>query len=201
MPKYFDFDPGRVAYFEANGWRAYYDRKWIRLLRLIVGICEEQFRIPFPVSLLAAYYVSRAAAAWAPIEHDEQVVKHFYEQFYRLAKKHSGLDFDPVRVAALELQYNDVHRRLAGQKDKAEFEETMVALHGAIFGLTSEQARQSAELRVLANNTVDLITSGKSTDVEGDWLQLEGFLRRCYCSIQEELQPALSHGPTHLVEE
>ena len=50
MPKSFAFDPDRVAYFEANGWRAYYDRKWIRLLRLIVGLCQQQFRIPFPVS-------------------------------------------------------------------------------------------------------------------------------------------------------
>ena len=185
MPKSFDFDPDRVAYFEANGWRAYYDREWIRLLRTIIGLCEEQFRIPFPASLLAAYYVSRAAAAWAPVDHDEQLVKRFYVRFYRLAKKYSGLDLDPVRVATLELQYNEVHRRLVGREDKAEFVETMVALHGAIFGLTPEQARQSAMLRVLANNTVDLITSGKSTDIEGDWRKLEDFLRRCYRSIQE----------------
>ena len=195
MPKSFDFDPDRVAYFEANGWRAYYDRNWMRLLRLIVGLCQEQFRIPFPVSLLAAYYVSRAAAAWAPVDHDEKVVKEFYERFYRLAKKYSGLDFDPVQVAALELQYNDVHRRLSGEEDKAEFIETMVALHSAIFGLSPEQARPSAELRVMANNTVDLITSEKSADIEGDWRKLEAILRRCYRSIQEELQPSLSHDP------
>jgi hypothetical protein len=27
------FNPERIAYYEANGWRAYYDRKWLRLLR------------------------------------------------------------------------------------------------------------------------------------------------------------------------
>ena len=190
-----------MAYFEANGWRAYYDRNWMRLLRLIVGLCQEQFRIPFPVSLLAAYYVSRAAAAWAPVDHDEKVVKEFYERFYRLAKKYSGLDFDPVQVAALELQYNDVHRQLSGEEDKAEFIETMVALHSAIFGLSPEHARPSAELRVLANNTVDLITSGKSTDVEGDWRKLEDILRGCYRSIQQALTLTLSQGPEHLARE
>ena len=195
MPKSFDFDPDRVAYFEANGWRAYYDRKWIQLLRLIVGLCQEQFRIPFPVSLRAAYYVTRAAAAWAPLEHEDQVIEGFYERFFRLAKRYSGLNFDPAQVAALELQYNDVHRRLAGREDKAEFVETMVALHSSVFGLSPERARKSAELRVLANNTVDLITSGKSIDIEGDWRKLEDVLRRCYRSIRAELTLPLSHGP------
>ena len=59
----FQFDPDRVAYYEAAGWRAYYDRAWLRLMRLIVGLCQEQFRIPFPVSLLAGYYTVRASAA------------------------------------------------------------------------------------------------------------------------------------------
>ena len=84
MSKSFNFDPDRVAYFEANGWRAYYDRKWVRLLRLIVGLCLEHLRIPFPVSLQATYYVSQAASAWAPADHDEKVVNDFYERFYRL---------------------------------------------------------------------------------------------------------------------
>jgi len=47
---------------------------------------------------------------------------------------------------------------------------------------------ESAELRVLANNTVDLITSQTSTYVEGDWAKLEDYLRQCYRSIQRALE-------------
>lgn len=184
----FTFNPDRVAYFEAMGWRAYYDRKWLKLLRLIVGLCQEQFHIPFPVSLLAAYYVTRAAAAWAPVDHDEKVVQHYYQKFYELARRYSGLKFDPARVAALELKYNDVHRQLVRQPDKSEFIDTMTQLHSAIFGITPEQARESAELRVLANNTVDLITGKISTDPEADWRKLEEYLRQCYHSIHREIQ-------------
>src|SRR5207247_1942422 len=89
----FNFDPDRVAYFEANGWRAYYDRKWLKMLRLIVGLCQEQFHIPFPMSLLAAYYTTRASLAWVPVDHDEQKVLAFLEKFYRLARRYSGLKF------------------------------------------------------------------------------------------------------------
>ncbi len=181
------FEPDRLAHYEAAGWRAYYDRKWPRLLRLIVSLCQEQFGIPFPVSLVAAYYVVRASMAWAPVDHDVRTVECFSVKFYRLAKRYSGLGFDPQRVARDEVAYYDVHRRLVGNADKAGLLDAMVGLHGAIFKLPPERARESAEWRVEANNTVDLISNHWSTDVEGDWAKVEDCLRRCYRSIQREL--------------
>ena len=187
MTTTFKFNPERVAYFEAAGWRAYYDHKWIKMLRLIVGLCQEQFRIPFPMSLLAGYYTTRASAAWVPAEHDEQKILRYLEKFYQLARRYSGLKFDPSRVAVLELHYFDVHRRLSREPEKDEFLQILSGLHSAIFGLSSEQVKESAEWRLLAANTVDLITSNSSNDVDGDWVKLEEYLRRCYRSIQHEL--------------
>ena len=187
LDRAFQMRPERVAYFEAQGWRAYYDRKWLRLLWLIIGLCSEQFHIPFPHSWLAAYYVTRASIAWVPLDHDEELIRGYYEKFYRLARRFSGLKFDAFQVAALELQYNDIHRRLSGKPDKTDFIRTMVALHSTIFGLTPEQARPSAELRVLANNTVDLITSRTSQDPEADWHRLQEYLEQCYRSIQQAM--------------
>jgi hypothetical protein len=186
MTTTFKMNPDRVAYFEAAGWRAYYDHKWIKMLRLIVGLCQEQFRIPFPKSLLTAYYTTRASVAWMPVDHDEQKVLRYLEKFYRVARRYSGLKFDPSRVALLELQYYDVHRRFAGNPAKEEFLQTLIDLHSAIFGISPAQAKESAEWRLLAANTVDLITSHTSTDVEGDWKKLEEYLRLCYRSIQQE---------------
>ncbi len=184
----YDFNPERLAYYEAAGWRAYYEHDWIKLLRLLVGICQEQFRIPFPTSLLAAYYMTRASAAWVATDHDAQKVRTLHEKFYQIARRYSCLDFDPARAAELEEHYWDVHRRLAmaKQDDKTEFIETMTDLHSVIFGISREQARESAALRVLANNTVDLITSKTSTDPESDWAKLEDYLRQCYRSIRRE---------------
>jgi hypothetical protein len=184
----YDFNPERLAYYEAAGWRAYYEHNWLRLLRLLVGICQEQFRIPFPVSLLAAYYMTRASATWVAVDHNAQKVRALHEKFYQIAKRYSGLEFDPARAAELEEQYWDVHRRLAAakQNNKVEFVETMVDLHSVVFGISREQAHESAELRVLANNTVDLITSKTSADPEADWAKLENFLRQCYRSIRRQ---------------
>jgi len=153
---------------------------------LIVGLCQEQFQIPFPMSLFAAYYTARASAAWVPVDHDERKVLNYLRKFYRVARRYSGLQFDARRVAALELRYFEVHRRLSGHPEKEEFLQALVDLHCALFGLTPEQASESAQWRLQATTTVDRITSRTSDDVEGDWAKLEENLRRCYRSIQWE---------------
>ena len=183
----FRFDPDRIAELEAKSWRAYYDRRWAQLLRLLVMLCQEQFHIPLPLSMVAAYYATRAAIAWAPLEHDPIKVQTWYLRFYRLARRYSGLEFDPRQAAALELEYNDIHRRLVGVTDKSAFVETMTRLHAVIFGLSPAQARYSAEQRVLAATLVDRITGGASNDPESDWTQIYAALVQCYRSIQDEL--------------
>ena len=177
------FDPDRVAYYETEGWRAYYDRKWPRLLRLLVALCHQQFRIPYPQALLAAYYVTRASAAWVPVDHDETKVLGFYERFYRQARRYSGLRFDPARATRLELRYNDDHRRLTGSEDKAPLLQTLTELHAELFGLEPAAVAESARYRLEALNAVDRITSHRSTDVDADWRSVDDNLRACYRSI------------------
>ncbi len=183
----FHFNPERIAYFETAGWRAYYNHQWLKMLRLIAAVSQEEFRIPFPVSLLAAYYTIRASIAWVPVQHDERKVYAYLEKFYRVARRYSGLKFDPAYVAKLELHYFDVHRRLIDVEDKSEFVQVLVDLHSALFNLTPDQVRESAELRVQAATIVDRITGKKSTYIEGDWTLLEEYLRQCYTSIQQAL--------------
>jgi hypothetical protein len=183
----FDFNPEKVACAEMAGWRAYYDRDWLRLFRLVAALNHEQFRIPFPLSLLAAYYVAKASVAWVPADHDRRDITKQLEKFYRLALRYSGLRFDPARAAALEEQYWDVHRRLVRQTDKTEFVQIMTDLHSELFGISKEAARESAELRVEANNILDTITGKISKDPEADWRRIEGILGQCYHSIRRAL--------------
>src|SRR5215510_4124968 len=180
----FQFNPDRVAHLEVESWKSYYDHTWFKLLPLVVSLIQEQFHIPFPVSLLAAFYTVRASAAWAPKEHkDENAIRADLEKFYRLALRYSGLKFDPAQVAELEFQYWVDHRRLVGQSDKTPFINTMTALHAAIFGLTLDQAKLSGERRVEANNVLDTITGRTSPNPAADWLRCEQLLRECYSSL------------------
>jgi hypothetical protein len=180
-------DPERLAYLEAGGWRAYYDRNWPKLIRLMVLLNQEQFHIPFPLSVVAAFHVARGSIAWAPVKNDPAEVRRHFTRFYRIARRWSGMTFEPRKAAELEIGYWIEHRRLSGNPDKASFVEAMTALHSQLFDLPPDQMRESAEWRVRANNTVDLITSHQSTDSEADWALLEEQLRQCYRSIQRAL--------------
>jgi hypothetical protein len=159
---------------------------------MTVGMCQAQFGIPFPLSLKAAYHIVRASVAWAPIDHDEVAVLDQLEKFYTVAARHSPLNFDPLRVAEWELRYFDDHRRLSGTPDKAELLETLTQLHSAIFGISPDDARESAEWRLQAMNRVDTITGKTSTDVEGDWQRIEEELQRAYRSVARHLEA--KHG-------
>jgi hypothetical protein len=183
----FALRPERIAQLEGGGWRAYYDRDWPTLLRGMVQLNQEQFHIPFPLSVVAALHVARGSAAWAPLDNDPDVVRGHFIRFYRMARRWSGLTFEPRRAAQLEVQYWIEHRRLVGNPDKEPFIQAMTALHSHLFDLPLERMRESAEWRVRANNTVDGITGGQSKDVEADWSKLEGELVECYRSIQREL--------------
>ncbi len=186
----FQFNPDQVARYEVESWKAYYDHAWIKLLRLVIALIQEQFHIPFPVSLLAAFYTVRASAAWAPKEHkDENAIRADLEKFYKLALRYSGLNFDPAQVAKLEFQYWVDHRRLVKETDKTPFIQTMTALHAAIFGLSLDQARESGEKRVEANNVLDTITGRTSRNPYIDWLRCESLLRQCYSSLYKASHP------------
>lgn len=179
----FHFDAKQVATYEVEGWKAYYDRNWLRLLRLVLSLNQAQFRIPFPQSLLASYYVTRASVAFVPKEHDRNLVIAYLEKFYRLALRYSGLKFNPMVAAKWENEYWEVHRRLVGTPDKTDFIEAMTQLHATVFGLTPEQAAESALLRVEANNVLDTITGHTSPDPDEDWRRCADLLTRCYSSI------------------
>jgi hypothetical protein len=184
------FDPAAVAYYEVEGWKAYYDHAWLKLLRLIVSLAQVQFRIPFPQSLVAAYHITRASVAWVPKEHKPEVILDHLRQFYALARRYSGLEFDVDRAAALELQYWDVHRRLVRQPDKTDFIDTMTQLHAVVFGVSEADARESAKLRVEANNVLDTITGKTSPDPEGDWRRCQSLLVACYTSVGNQAKKA-----------
>lgn len=177
------FDAKKIAYYEVESWKCYYDRNWLKLFRLVVALNGTQFRIPFPFSLLATYYATRATVAFVPKAHDRDFVLAYLEKFYRVARRYSGLSFDPREAAVWENEYWEAHRRLSGKPDKTDFIEAMTQLHATVFGLSPEQAAESANLRVEANNVLDTITARTSPDPAGDWRRIENLLTRCYASI------------------
>ncbi len=177
------FDPERVARLETMAWRAYYDRRWSALLYFTERACADQFHVPFPDSVRAAYYATRGALAFKPIENNIGLAVGALVRYYAIVRRHSNITFDPVEVARAEIRYWVVHRRLSGSGDHEELVDTFARLHAVTFDLAPARARESAEFRTRAAIVVDDITARRSVDVDGDWGRVELLLRRCYRSL------------------
>jgi hypothetical protein len=180
------FEPDRLAYLEIAGWRAYYERAWPKMLKLLVELCREQFNLSPPRALQAAYYVLRASMAWKPANHDLRTVRYYLRKFYQVAQKHGKqFHFSPKEVADLELRYWIMSRKYSGTPwtGTSPLVNTMAELHAALFGISREAALPSGRDRARSLHTVGHINAGRSTDVEGDWQHAEEYLREGYRSL------------------
>ena len=187
------FDAGRIAYFESAGWRAYYDRDWLRVLGLMVQLNREQFGMSWPNAILASLDVVRASLAFAPVDNDIPAATAHLAHYYAKARRAAGIAADAEKLAALEMDYWVVHRRLANERktapdhtgDLTPMVEALSSLHEALFAVSPEVARRSAEMRAQAAARVDRITGGYSEDVEADWRQIAVELGQAYQILDE----------------
>jgi len=186
------FDPDQVAYFEKAGWQAYYDRRWLRVLWLMVQLNREQFGMSLPSAIAAALDIVRATVAFAPVDNDVPAAAAHLQRYYARARRAAGIQADAATLAQLEMDYWVVHRRLAVARrddpnhagDIEPMVEALTALHAALFDAPPAAMRPSAELRAQAALVVDRITGGYSTDVAADWREVERLLQQAYRSVQ-----------------
>jgi len=182
----FTFDPDRLAYLEVAGWRAYVDKKWLKLLWLLLSLAREQFGFSWSRAVQGAYYVTRASIIWKPVDHDVPAVRRYLRKFYKLAVKHGkGFSFDPRRVGDLELKYWHVSRQYssAPYRDDTPLIPVFAELHSAIFDVSIEEAWASAVGRARSLHAYGQIAGGHSQDIEGTWQRSEEYLREGYRSL------------------
>ena len=144
------FDPRKVAYYEKESWVAYYQRKWFRLLRLLIGL----IRSTFGLSLLQAIYISvpstRAQIAFAPQDNDVPGAEAFMRRFYEFVKSVHHENFDPTEAAQLEVNWWVVHRKYFGQSDDPEVIEAVAKLYASVYQVPIERVREAAYHRAQA---------------------------------------------------
>lgn len=191
MPRNYVDDPDIVAYYEKEGWAAYYDRNWTRALRLLYRMNRDAFRMSRWTALGASLDTVRASVAFAPLEgNDVPKARRHMARFYEKARRNLPIQADPETLAALEMDYWVVHRELAIRRrlDRADDDvepmvQSLMALHAALFNSTPEMMRASAEWRAEAAKAVDRITGKYSEDVAEDWRRVEEYLRNAYRAV------------------
>jgi hypothetical protein len=140
------FSPWKLARYEKENYVAYYQRRWLKLLRASVGMVKESFSLPLPLAIYGAYLVARAEIAFAPPapQNDIPLAETYVRRFYGFIQSIHHLDFDVQEAARLEVHWWGVHRKLFGQAENGELVEALACAAAALFQVDPARLRQAA---------------------------------------------------------
>jgi hypothetical protein len=148
-----DFDAGRLAQAEFDGWVAYYRRDWSRVLSAAVRMVHLGFGMSPRRTLRGAWLVLRANQLWAPYpDNDPQRAREYMQRFYELVIRDGQLSLDAAEGARLEVEWWRIHRlhQRENQLTEDDLVRSLVELYGYVYGAAPEAVRPAAEHRVVA---------------------------------------------------
>ena len=158
-----NFDPAKLAHYEKENYVAYYQKDWLKLLRVSIGLVKESFGLSLWQAIYAAYLVARAEIAFAPFpENDLPKAEAYMGRFYQFIKNIHREEFDVMRAAALEVKWWIAHRKLFGNAENQELVETLKSLYAEAYGVEPEKVKEAAALRAKGMLYSDLwVNAGK----------------------------------------
>jgi hypothetical protein len=152
------FDPSRIAGLECAAWVAYYQRRWLRLLVVTVGLIRAGLGMSWLWTVRAAWFALRAIQLWAPIPgNDPERARRCMRRFYTLIKAAYGHPRDPAESARLEVEWWRVHRLAAQAVPGAgdELVDALARLYAFVFGVAESDVRLAAAHRCRAMEICD----------------------------------------------
>ena len=158
-----NLDPRKLAHYEKENYVAYYQKEWLKLLRVSVGMVKEAFGLSWLQAVYGAYLIARAEIAFAPFPvNDIPLTEAYVKRFYQFIKKVHKEDFDVDRAVKLEVQWWGVHRRLFGNAENQELVEALKCLYEEVYGAESEKFQEAAYHRAKGMLYSDLwVNQGK----------------------------------------
>ena len=160
------FDPRRLAHYEKENYVAYYQKNWLRLLQVSVGMIKEAFGFSFLQAVYGAYLVARGEIAFAPFpDNDIPRAEAYMRRFYQFLKQTHGETFDVQRAAKLEVNWWIIHRRLFANPENDDLVEALAALYAESYGVDVARVRPAAQQRALGMLYSDQwVRAGKSLE-------------------------------------
>jgi hypothetical protein len=139
------FDPQKIARYETENYVAYYQRDWLKLLRVSIGLVKETFSLNWWQAAYGAYLVARAEIAFAPYpKNDVPRVEDFMRRFYAFIRRVHHEEFDDAQAARLEVNWWSVHRRLFGNPQNQELVDALTDIYALAYGVDRTRVRTAA---------------------------------------------------------
>ena len=184
-----NFDPHKIAHYEKENYVAYYQKDWLKLLRVSVRLVKESFGLSWLQAAYGAYLVARAEIAFAPFpDNDIPKAEAYMTRFYQFIKNLHREDFDVRRAARLEVNWWSVHRKLFGNAGNQELVEALTDLYAEAYDIEPAKMQVSARQRAQGMLYSDLrVNAGKPAD-SPLLAQEEDALLQSYTSLKEAIR-------------
>ena len=184
-----NFDPHKIAHYEKENYVAYYQKDWLKLLRVSVSLVKESFGLSWLQAAYGAYLVARAEIAFAPFpDNDIPKAEAYMTRFYQFIKNVHREDFDVRRAAHLEVNWWSVHRKLFGNAGNQELVEALTDLYAEAYGIEPAKVQVSARQRAQGMLYSDLwVNAGKPAD-SPLLVQEEDALLQSYTSLKDAIR-------------
>ena len=161
-----NLNPRKLAHYEKENYVAYYQKDWLKLLRVSVGMVKESFGLSWVQATYGAYLIARAEIAFAPFpDNNIPLTEAYVRRFYRFIKNVHGEDFDVEKATKLEVNWWSVHRRLFGNAENQELVLALECLYGEIYSADMKKFREAAYQRAMGMLYSDRwVNEGKPAD-------------------------------------
>jgi hypothetical protein len=184
-----NFDPNKIAHYEKENYVAYYQKDWLKLLRVSVRLVKETFGLSWLQAAYGAYLVARGEIAFAPFPvNDVPRAESYVRRFYQFIKNVHREEFDVTRAAKLEVNWWTVHRKLFGNPENQELVDALTGLYAEAYGIDPAKVQAAASQRAQGMLYSDQwVNAGKPA---GSPLlaQEEQALLQSYISLKEAIQ-------------
>jgi len=167
------FDAGRLADLELRMWQAYYGKERARLFGLLVTLLHEQYRYSWAIATVEGLHLARAAATFADLKENYDVVLPDLETAYAKLRSWTGAGFDPGAVARAELAWW-VARRIPGHNSPEQVGRLIADEYALLYETSRERVADAALLRAEAAALRDAHATSP------DWNAIARLLQQSY---------------------
>jgi hypothetical protein len=179
------FDPVKVARYEKDSWVAYYQRKWFRLLRLLIGLVRSTYGLSLLQAIRVGIPLTRAQMAFAPQDNDVPKAIACMEWFFAYIKDKHGEDLDPHEAALAEVSWWVVHRKFFGRSDTPEVIDAVACAYAMAYRIDPAAVREAAYHRAIAMGYSDAWVLSERDPHDPRLKQEEDELIKSYTALRQ----------------
>lgn len=182
------FDGRRVGTDEAEMWRAYYERRPVRLFAILATSVRTQFHTSAVRGVVIAYHAAKAAFVFKDGRNRDDYEKALPDLTRYFAAIDAGATrhFDVSAATHDELEWWVIRREPQGH-DTSDWSRLIAAVAGNLYHVPADSVRRYADLRVQAMVLRDE-RGGAITDA--DWARIRALLIEAWSSLADQVRTA-----------